>query len=316
MDSNAQIGRRLKLQDLHLFFSVVQWGSMAKAAAHLGMSQPAVSEIIAKLEKTLEVRLFDRHRHGVTPTMYGRALLQRSEAAFDELRQGLRDIEGLADPSAGEVRIGCPESIAASILPAIVQRFAREHPLAVVHVTQVSTATLEFPELRERKFDAVLARIDAPIGKNHFGDEFDVEKLFDDRVVLATGRSSKWAKLRKPRLADLRDAQWVMTTPETINAELVSSAFRAVGLDGPAVNVVTFSVHLRAHLMASGDFITALPHSALRANADYFGLRVLPIDLPAKPWPVAIVTLRNRTLSPIVGRFIDCVRKSSGELAF
>ena len=86
LDSDSQIGRRLTLRDLHLFFTVVQQGSMAKAASQLGVSQPSVSEVIADLEHTLGARLFDRRPRGVEPTMYGNALLARTRAVFDELR--------------------------------------------------------------------------------------------------------------------------------------------------------------------------------------------------------------------------------------
>src|SRR5881409_3266844 len=88
IDWESQIGRRLKLRDLHVFFTVAQHGSMAKAAQHLGVSQPAVSEVIGDLEHALGVRLFDRHPQGIELTIYGNSLLKRSIAAFDELKQG------------------------------------------------------------------------------------------------------------------------------------------------------------------------------------------------------------------------------------
>src|SRR5205085_1744501 len=69
----SQIGRRLRLRDLHVLFAVVQFGSMAKAAAQLAVSQPVVSEAIADLEATIGVRLLDRSRRGATPTLYGQA---------------------------------------------------------------------------------------------------------------------------------------------------------------------------------------------------------------------------------------------------
>ena len=106
IDWESQIGRRIKLRDLHVFVAIVQRGSMAKAAVHLGVSQSAVSDVIADLEHAVGVRLLDRGPRGVEPTSYGRALLTRSLAAFDELKQGIRDIEFLADQAAGELRIG------------------------------------------------------------------------------------------------------------------------------------------------------------------------------------------------------------------
>ena len=122
--SEDRIGRRLRFRDLQVFFAVAQSGSMAKAAAQLGVTQPSVSEIIAGLEHMFEVRLFDRSPRGVEPTSYGGALLKRSIAVFDELKQGIKDIEYLADPTLGEVRIACTAAIAALILPQVVQRFA------------------------------------------------------------------------------------------------------------------------------------------------------------------------------------------------
>ena len=93
VDWDSHIGRRLRLRDLHVFFAVVQSGSMAQAAADFRVSQPAVSKVIAGLEHTVGVRLLDRSPRGVEPTLYGRALLTRARAAFDELRLGIRDIE-------------------------------------------------------------------------------------------------------------------------------------------------------------------------------------------------------------------------------
>src|SRR4029079_18160570 len=97
----SRIGRRLKLRDLHILFAVVHWGSMARAARYLTMSQPAVSKLIADLEDVLRVRLLDRSPRGIEPTLYAHALLKRGYVAFDELKQGIRDIEFLADPTAG-----------------------------------------------------------------------------------------------------------------------------------------------------------------------------------------------------------------------
>jgi DNA-binding transcriptional LysR family regulator len=73
------VGRRLKLRDLQVFFAVVHCGSMAKAASELGLTQPAVSDIVAGLEQMFSVRLFDRNPRGVAPTIYGHALLKRGE---------------------------------------------------------------------------------------------------------------------------------------------------------------------------------------------------------------------------------------------
>jgi DNA-binding transcriptional LysR family regulator len=117
----GQIGRQLRLRDLHAFFTVVRCRSMAKAALQLGVSQPAVSKVIADLEHALGVRVLDRSPQGVEPTVFGLALLKRGMAAFDELKQGIRDIEFLADPTTGEVTVGCPGNISSTLMLRIVE---------------------------------------------------------------------------------------------------------------------------------------------------------------------------------------------------
>src|SRR5215467_8726339 len=141
----SRIGRRVRLRDLHILFAFVQHGSMAKAGADLGMSQSAVSQAIAALENALAVRLLDRTPRGVVPTLYANALMKRGRVAFDELRQGVKDIEFLVDPAAGEVRIGCSESISGGILPPIIERMSRLHPRTVLDVSPSNAFRMEFP---------------------------------------------------------------------------------------------------------------------------------------------------------------------------
>src|SRR2546425_1509672 len=162
-DWENRIGRRLRLRDLHILSTVVQWGSMAKAASHLAMSQPAVSEAIANLEAALGVRLLDRTPRGVEATRYASALLKRGLVVFDELRQGIKEIEFLADPTTGEVRIGCPESLAAGFVPEVIDQFSRNYPRVLVHVDVAPLATQEFRELREPTAYPSLGRIPKPV---------------------------------------------------------------------------------------------------------------------------------------------------------
>src|SRR5215813_10255231 len=127
-DWESRIGRRVKLRDLHILSAVVRWGSMAKAASHLAMSQSAVSEAVANLESALEVRLLDRNSQGIEPTIYADALLKRGHAVFDELKQAINDIENLTDPTAGEVRLACPEFLSVGLVPAVIEQMSRQHP--------------------------------------------------------------------------------------------------------------------------------------------------------------------------------------------
>jgi len=311
IDWESQIGRRLRLRDLHVFFTVAQNGSMAKAAVQLGVSQPAVSEVVADLEHALGVRLLDRSPQGIVPTMYGNALLKRSIAVFDELKQSVRDIEFLADPTTGEIRIACGSAIANTVIPHVLERFAEKYPRVVLHFDEVASATRNFAELRDRKYDLMLRRERSLQAGEHPADDLNVEFLFDDPLVVAAGMQTRWARRRRIDLAELVDEPWIMQAPHTWNYQRLAEAVHARGLAMPRASLVTPSMPVMTHFVAKGLFITACPRSVAHFNS----LKVLPVDLPVRPWAVTIVTLKNRTLSPVVERFIECAREVAKSIA-
>jgi DNA-binding transcriptional LysR family regulator len=300
-----RIGRRLKLSDLHLLMTVVQRGSMAKAAAELAVSQPAVSKAIADMEHTLGLRLLDRTRNGIEPTTYGHALVKRGLTIFDELKQGVEELEFLADPSVGSLRIGSTESIAAGMLPAIIERFWRESPGVQLDVAQAVISTLHYRELRERSIDLMIGRIPTPFAE----DDLEADVVYDDQVVVVAGRQSKWARLRRLKLADLSGEAWILPPADTMAGSLAVELFRCGGAEMPRAPVTTLSIHLCCRLVADGRFVTTLPISILRFGGRGLPLKVLPIKLPAQPRPVAIVKLKNRTLSPAAKLFIECAHR-------
>src|SRR5262245_25402256 len=128
MRLSDRIGRRMKLHDLHVLMAVAQAGTMSRAAQVLNTTQPAISKSIADLEHTIGVRLLERSRRGVEPTEYGRALLDGGVAVFDDLRQAVKKIEFLADPTVGDIRIGAHDPIIVGVLPAVFDRLRRNYP--------------------------------------------------------------------------------------------------------------------------------------------------------------------------------------------
>src|SRR5262245_16725621 len=212
---------------------------MAQAAAQLGLSQPAVSGVIADLERTLGVPLFARRPRGVKPTMYARAMLDRSAAVFDELKQGIRTIENLADPTAGELWIGCIESVSALVLPPIVQKFMRQYPRAVIHVLRLTSSTPSFRDLSERNLDIALGRMMRDPAKEA---ELLYEPFSDDRLVVAAGAHSPWARRRKIDLADLAEEAWVLSAPECWTHTALREAFGDRGLNMPRVALMSQSI--------------------------------------------------------------------------
>ena len=306
MDWDRRVGRQLRLRDLHVLQAVAQHGSMAKAAAHLSVTQPAISQSIADLEAIVGVTLLDRGPRGVVPTLYGEALMRRSLEALDALKQGMRDIEFLTDPGSGEVSVGADMSyIAGGFMSAIIERLSERHPRLTVHVVETTTAAggPAFRELRDREVDVMLGRLSTPLPD----DDLMVEKLLDEAIVVVANATSKWAGKYKIALKDLQDEPWILAPGKNIARGLVEEAFQAEGLTPPRPHVTTYSMQLRMQLLATGHYLTVFTDTTVRYSAERWCLKVLPIEL-GRRLPVVAVTLKHRTHTPSVHAFLEQAR--------
>jgi DNA-binding transcriptional LysR family regulator len=310
MKWTGRIGRRLKLTDLHIFITVAEMGSMGKAADHLSLSQPAVSKAIADMEHTIGVRLLDRGPRGAEVTPHGRALLRRGIGAFDELRQGIKDIEFLADPATGEVRVGSPEAFASGLLVEVLARFCDRYPRVTVNVHAANNMSREFRLLRDRTVDFMLGAIEKP----PMEEDLDAEILYEDRPFIVSGTNNVWANRRKIKLAELIGEPWLLPGDSIFNS-ILTEAFLSQGLALPKKGVRSYSIRQRISLLGTNRFISALPGSLLRFNTDRLSLKVLPVDFATRFFAVAIVKLKSRTVSPVVQTFIDCVHEVARPLA-
>src|SRR5262245_15791412 len=310
MQLSDRIGRRIKLHDLHVLMAVVHAGSMGKAAAILNTTQPAVSRSIAELEHAIGVRLLDRDSKGVAPTQYGRALLNRGHAAFGELRQGVKDIEYLADPTAGEVRIGTTPPIAASFVSAVIHRLSQRFPRVIIHVV-TETVEAQRRHLGERSLDLLIARNVSPIAE----EQFNFEALYEIPFVVVAGTKNPWVRRRRIDLAELVHELWALPPADSSVGSVVAEAFRARGLEFPRATVVALAHEIRISLLMTGQYLTILPQSLLRFPAKHPFLKELPVKLPIAGGPMGIHTLKSRTLSPVAQLFIDCAREVAKPLA-
>jgi DNA-binding transcriptional LysR family regulator len=311
MSLHDRVTHRLKLRDLRLLLALNDWGSMAKAAAHLNITQSAVSKAIAELEHTFGVRLFDRTPTGIEPTSYGRALLKGGVAVFDELRQSVNAIEHLADPTTGELRLGCTEPMLWGIVPTVINRLVQQHPRLIFNVMQAAPATLRYRELPERRIEFAIGRIEGPIP----GDDVDIEVLYNEQTFVVAGRQSRWAGRRKIKLAELVDEPWSLPTADSFASTVLTDAFQVSGLPSPRANAVSYSIPLHNALVASGYFLSVMPRSLLQFSAELVSFKVLPVELPVRLAPVGIITLKNRTPSPVAQLFIDHAREIAKPLA-
>jgi DNA-binding transcriptional LysR family regulator len=297
-----QVERRLKLRELRILLAVVKAGSMAKGAAALAISQPNVSKAIADLEHAFGVRLLDRSPHGVEPTTYGLALIKRGTAAFDELRYAVKDVAFLADPTSGELRLGCSD-FAAGAVGVAIDRISRQYPRITFDVRSADAATLR-SELRGRNMELFVGILETSLSQ----EDFDTNILYDDPLVVVADAQHPLARRRSIALAELVNEAWALPPATNPAGSYVRDAFQKNGLAVPNTIVSTYSTILRHNLVATARFITVLPKSMLPVMSKDVSLKALPVNLPGQHRTMAVIALKNRTLSPIAQLFIKTVR--------
>lgn len=301
MDHAEQVARRLKLRQLEVLLAVVQSGSMAKASEHLAITQPVISKSIADLESTLGLRLLDRSSRGVEPTVYGRALIARSVAVFNDLRTSVNELEFMSEGTGGHLRIGSSDAIAFGMLSAILERLGSRYP----RLTFETISGLPYDDLLAHKIDLVIGRL-----PNVLPDEADVTALYEEEAYIVTGEHNALTRRRKVPLAELVDYPWCGNRFEDFPFSLWADAFRVRGLKMPRNVVVTRSLLTQMSLARTGRFLAILPRTMLHF-AGHHMLRKVSIDLSARTYPVGILTLKGRTPNPIAQLFIDCAREVS-----
>ena len=303
--------RRVKLRDLDTLVTVVRAGGMRKAAEQLHLSQPAVSKAIAELEDALGFSLLDRSRRGVEVTPYGRALIKRAAVMFDELQQGMSDLERLADPDSGEINLACNETINAGLVAAAMERMTRQYSRVSFGVDSGDTTVLLSRFLLERVSDFVIARPHGAV----IDPDIRAEPLFREKLQVVVSRTSPWARRRKLTLAELAGEPWILSRNEATGDSPVVEAFREAGRPLPVCSVLTGSLNVRYTLLATGRFVTVMPRSVLRFGAARSSLKVLPIEMGQWGMPTMVLTLASRALSPAAKTFLDIVRELSRPLA-
>ncbi|CAN7400337.1 LysR family transcriptional regulator [Bradyrhizobium sp. LjRoot220] len=293
--------RRIKLRDLQVFQAAAETGSMAKAAAHMAITQPAVSYAISELEQTVGVPLLDRSSQGVTPTVYGRALLERSAIVFNELRQGVSEIASLADPEVGELRIGTTPPMSA-VASAVFNRLVPRYPRMRFELSVGPTDVL-LRQLRQRDVEIVISRIASMAGH----DDLSIDTLFQDELVVICSKHNKWAQRRNVSLAELVGQSWVLPPAAGFLTGIMRAAFEAEGLEFPRATVTTSCTYSLSVLVGNGNFLGIHPRAMLTTPNDHPQLTAVDVRLPTTRGAVGLIALKDRSLSPVAKLFAQSI---------
>ncbi len=295
------------LQRLRQFLRVVDCGSIGRAAVALGISQPALSKSLQRLEEVVGVKLLERSRRGIAPTVFGQTLAAHARIIFAEVKSAEAEIEALRGTGSGRVRIGAGPSIIDQVLPGVIETFCAEQPDIRVSV-------------REGLVDDLLAalaktEIDIAIVSNSRGldrDLFICQPVLQDDLTVVVGAGHPLAARRNCTLQDLLGHRWVLPNRDEPVRQRFDDVFRAAGVPPPKPVVETSSVICMKSLVRSGAFVTWLPR--LLAEHDHRAGHLVPIAIDGVAWErqVYVCWRRSSSLLPACAKFIATLCQSFG----
>ena len=298
----------LEHRTMAAFLAVARFRSIGKAAAAVGMSQPALSRKIAALEKRLGVPLFMRHAGGVEPTLYGQTLLPHAEAIAAEAGRAVAEIDELRGAGRGLASIGVVPSATTTVLPFAVNRVIGQSPGALIRIREGTGEQLRAALGRGEVDIVVSGRLDEPVEPGLL-----VTPFYEDRVgvVLSATHPLLSEGRPPPTAADLLGYPWAMAPKGNVIAFGFREMFLRQGLEPPRPNAETSSVHVLTRLVASTDFLTVLPHDVVQQEIRAGILSCL--DGEAFAWRRSLVIIRRSSgaLPPVTALFLTELRKAA-----
>lgn len=245
---------------LRSFLTVHEHGSVGRAAAELGISQPALSKTIRRLEDRLQVRLFERTPVGMQPTAAGQALARHARLIAAELRNAESEVAQLRGGVTGQVDIGASPAITAALMPAANQALWKSRPGLRVSVTEGLPEPL-IAAVREGRLDCAVCTSTPP----HDDSELDIVPLFRDTLAVFAGAGHPVARGRVAMKA-LLEHPWVLSPHSGVVREWLNSRFTAAGLASPQPQVETTSIEHIKGLLLRGTFVAFMPAQSVEAE--------------------------------------------------
>lgn len=282
------------LRQLQYFLAAVENGSLGSAARSLGISEPALSKAIRRLEALLDVTLFERGSRGVKPTAFGLSLAEHARLVRMELRRAVDDLDEIRHGGAGHVFIGTGPSVAGTAVPAAVAKLVGKKQDVRVTVVEGMLDTL-VPALLGGDLDFVIAAL----GRTPPDPALDQQVLTRDVACPVVRAGHPLVRSRHAlTLADIREQKWALPRTPDIMRQAVDSLFRRQGLSPPRPAVEYTGLNFVLALLQEGDFVTFLPKKV--ATMWGMGERLCFLDQQDATWHRRYGILRRRKslLSP------------------
>jgi len=299
----------MELRDIEYFAVVAEHGNLGRAAGALGLSQPALSKSLRRLEEALQVKLVARSSKGVVLTPEGAALVARARELRLSLQSIAREIGDVSEGRVGHLRIGVGFAGVEAFLSGAFAMLLKESPRMKLTVT-VSDNDLMIPALRNGELDLFVNYI----GLSWLGEELVGEHLYDDEHVVCASVKHRLARSKTVRLDDLVGERWALPPATLPSPQRLHEKFRDAGLPAPQTAFEARSAALQLRTVVASDLLNWTSRRFVEQSPFAAAVRILPVEGVKLVRSIGVVYRREAYLPPAVTRFVMILKAQSKQL--
>jgi DNA-binding transcriptional LysR family regulator len=294
----------VELQQLQCFIAVLEEGGFKRATARLGITQPALSYQIKRLEEELGVQVFRRGPGGITPTEAGRILLEHAHHVISAVREAHQAVRELSGDVTGEIRIGAITCVGQYFLPHVLREIRSKHPMARPKLLYKDSDDL-LEALLANKVDVAMV-VDPPPD-----ERLRYTPVFDEQISLVAGRGHRLYGRKSVDLSELKDVTFVALSQQTSAGALAKRYLDRQGISFVAA-LTTDNIETVKRMVESGMGVAFLPDMStaqdLAPNGEPARLSRSSVE-PTLSLPLVLATWRDSHPSRTVEAFIEEVRR-------
>jgi DNA-binding transcriptional LysR family regulator len=291
----------VELRDVRYFQAVAEHRNLGRAAEALGLSQPALSKSLQRLEQAVGSKLFQRTPKGVELTAAGAALLGQANRLRLSINDVLREIADLSEARSGFLNIGGGPDTALDILPEALGTLLQAAPKVRSNITVLTYDEL-LQQVRNGELDLIVSGIESTPPE-------DVTQipLHDHEFGVYASANHRLVRQNKVTLADLSREEWALAASQLLPRQHLARVFESHGLPAPRVAVETAPTGLRLRIISATNLLGFFWKGVEDRVA---GRRVRQLHVPDINWKrrAGITFRKDAYLSPIARRFVEILK--------
>lgn len=303
MTTKRYLDQRLRMQMLRCLDALDAQGSVLKAAAALGVSQPALTKTLQDLEDIVATRLFERHSRGVRATEAGEVLVLTARRVLAELRRADEALDQLEGPGGGTVAIGALPVAAGGVLPGALARLRTSFPAVRVRLQQGRTEDM-LPLLLSGEIDLIVGRLYEPA----VPDGLLREALWDEPIAVLARTGHPLFELAAVQSADLLRYDMILPTISQRVGQEIEHILAQLGGDPEKPPLRSASYGLIREMLHDSDMISLMPGLLLVGDLLRGTLRKVKLPVPPQPRPAGLIQRPGHDMPPAAAAFITSLR--------